>query len=52
MEELRSILLDLQLKLNSIIDRIPEEKDVGNLSTSVSAASQGVLTGAPPCPAW
>ncbi|KAJ5509937.1 hypothetical protein N7453_002040 [Penicillium expansum] len=27
MEELRSILLDLQLKLNSIINRIPEAKD-------------------------
>ncbi|KAL4891598.1 hypothetical protein BDV59DRAFT_66255 [Aspergillus ambiguus] len=29
MEELRSILLDLQLKLNSIIDRIPEGKHQG-----------------------
>ncbi|KAJ5779935.1 transcriptional regulator family: Fungal Specific TF [Penicillium paradoxum] len=34
MEELRSILLDLQLKLNSIINRIPEAKHVDNLSTA------------------
>ncbi|CAG7945079.1 unnamed protein product [Penicillium nalgiovense] len=39
MEELRSILLDLQLKLNSIIDRIPEGKNVGNLSTPERASS-------------
>ncbi|CAG8895101.1 unnamed protein product [Penicillium egyptiacum] len=39
MEELRSILLDLQLKLNSIIDRIPEGKDIDNLSTSDRASS-------------
>ncbi|KAJ5921822.1 hypothetical protein N7516_009525 [Penicillium verrucosum] len=39
MEELRSILLDLQLKLNSIINRIPEGKDVDNLSTPGRAFS-------------
>ena len=39
MEELRSILLDLQLRLNSIIDRIPEGKDLGNLSTPERASS-------------
>lgn len=39
MEELRSILLDLQLKLNSIINRIPEGKDVDSLSTPGRAFS-------------
>ncbi|KAI2737860.1 transcriptional regulator family: Fungal Specific TF [Penicillium roqueforti] len=39
MEELRSILLDLQLRLNSIINRIPEGKDVDNLSTPGRAFS-------------
>ncbi|OQE40808.1 hypothetical protein PENCOP_c005G08980 [Penicillium coprophilum] len=39
MEELRSILLDLQLKLNSIINRIPEGKEVDNLSTPARAFS-------------
>ncbi|KAJ5970124.1 uncharacterized protein N7479_000042 [Penicillium vulpinum] len=34
MEELRSILLDLQLKLNSIINRIPEGQDIDNPSTA------------------
>ncbi|GES62204.1 C6 transcription factor [Aspergillus terreus] len=38
MEELRSILLDLQLKLNSIIDRIPEGKNLG-VSPSLSNRS-------------
>ncbi|KAJ5625252.1 transcriptional regulator family: Fungal Specific TF [Penicillium lagena] len=32
MEELRSILLDLQLKLNSIVNRIPEGKNPENAS--------------------
>lgn len=32
MEELRSILLDLQLKLNSIVNRIPEGKNPENVS--------------------
>ncbi|KGO74949.1 Signal recognition particle, SRP19 subunit [Penicillium italicum] len=40
MEELRSILLNLQLKLNSIIDRIPEAKNVDKLSTSGRAFSK------------
>ncbi|KAJ5382134.1 hypothetical protein N7517_000045 [Penicillium concentricum] len=39
MEELRSILLDLQLKLNSIVNRIPEGKDVDDLSTPGRAFS-------------
>ncbi|KGO40642.1 Signal recognition particle, SRP19 subunit [Penicillium expansum] len=39
MEELRSILLDLQLKLNSIINRIPEAKDADKLSMSGRAFS-------------
>jgi hypothetical protein len=39
MEELRSILLDLQLKLNSIIHRIPDGKDANNLSTPSRAFS-------------
>ncbi|KAJ5188210.1 hypothetical protein N7472_007224 [Penicillium cf. griseofulvum] len=39
MEELRSILLDLQLKLNSIINRIPDGKDADNLSTPSRAFS-------------
>ncbi|KGO48919.1 Signal recognition particle, SRP19 subunit [Penicillium expansum] len=39
MEELRSILLDLQLKLNSIINRIPEAKDADKLSMSGGAFS-------------
>ncbi|CAG8119570.1 unnamed protein product [Penicillium olsonii] len=38
MEELRSILLDLQLKLNSIIDRIPESKDVAQSSSASGRA--------------
>ncbi|KAJ5826506.1 hypothetical protein N7447_003269 [Penicillium robsamsonii] len=39
MEELRSILLDLQLKLNSIVTRIPEGKDVDDLSAPGRAFS-------------
>jgi hypothetical protein len=39
MEELRSILLDLQLKLNSIINRIPE---VENHTTSSSANNRAL----------
>ncbi|KAJ5493557.1 hypothetical protein N7463_009644 [Penicillium fimorum] len=39
MEELRSILLDLQLKLNSIVTRIPEGKDVDDRSTPGRAVS-------------
>ena len=34
MEELRSILVDLQNKLNSIINRIPEAKSVDTSSVS------------------
>ncbi|OGM49263.1 C6 transcription factor [Aspergillus bombycis] len=39
MEELRSILLDLQLKLNSIIDRIPE---IANYQLSSSANNRSL----------
>ncbi|KAJ5746877.1 uncharacterized protein N7511_008573 [Penicillium nucicola] len=39
MEELRSVLLGLQLKLNSIIQRIPEGKDLDHSSTSGRALS-------------
>ncbi|CAI7630969.1 unnamed protein product [Penicillium glandicola] len=39
MEELRAILLELQLKLNSIINRIPEGKEVDSLSTPDRAFS-------------
>jgi hypothetical protein len=38
MEELRSILLELQLKLNSIISRIPESADVSNPSPASGRA--------------
>lgn len=38
MEELRAILLDLQLKLNSIVDRIPEAKATDNASVSSGRA--------------
>ncbi|KAJ5552017.1 transcriptional regulator family: Fungal Specific TF [Penicillium sp. DV-2018c] len=40
MEELRSILLDLQMKLNSIIDRIPE----GNTSIGMSIPGTESIT--------
>lgn len=33
MEELRSILLELQLKLNSIVNRIPEGRNLDDLAT-------------------
>jgi hypothetical protein len=39
MEELRCILLELQLKLNSIIQRIPEGKDLDHSSTYGRALS-------------
>jgi hypothetical protein len=39
MEELRSILLELQLKLNSIIQRIPEGNPLDHSSTSGRALS-------------
>ena len=39
MEELRSILLELQLKLNSIIQRIPEGNALDHSSTSGRALS-------------
>lgn len=38
MEELRTILLDLQLKLNSIVNRIPEGSPTGNPSLSSGRA--------------
>lgn len=38
MEELRAILLDLQLKLKSIVDRIPEGTATDNASTSSGRA--------------
>jgi hypothetical protein len=38
MEELRSILLELQLKLNSIINRIPESTDLVDLSSASGRA--------------
>jgi hypothetical protein len=40
MEELRTILLDLQLKLNSIVDRIPE----GRAADTASASSGRALS--------
>lgn len=38
MEELRAILLDLQLKLNSIVNRIPEGKAADSASASSGRA--------------
>jgi hypothetical protein len=38
MEELRTILLDLQLKLNSIVNRIPEGSPTGSPSLSLGRA--------------
>jgi hypothetical protein len=48
MEELRSILLDLQLKLNSIINRIPEGNGLNGLSMPGTGSFPISMSKSPP----